>query len=206
MSGLPQQYRERVQTIAQHEMGHYIASRHFGFRTGNVSVQVDGLTSGHRGEATIELNVPIRSIAEVDEYLCRRIIILYAGALSEPLFTGAPVKKLGKPEQRKAVDIIRDPQSGGHVDHAKIRELRAVLRNVRFPDTPADALDTILEELDTLDKELWGRAIELVEQYYMTICGLAGNLTQRMTQMREKVTISAAELEALPAIQAIVPA
>ena len=205
MAELHFQYRQKVRRIAQHEMGHYIASRHFGFRTGDVSVQVDGLTSGHSGEAAIELNIPTRSVEEIDEYLCRRVIILYAGALSEPLFTGSPTKKIGEEECKEAVRVINDPQSGAATDHAKVRELRALLRNIRFPDTAPEQLGTIQQELDQLDQDLWSRSIALVDQYYSTICGLAGNLTARMTRMREKVTISAAELEALPAVAGIVP-
>ncbi|MGC1470353.1 MAG: hypothetical protein WA793_13345 [Sphingorhabdus sp.] len=202
---IEQQYLQRVRKIAQHEIGHYIASRHFGFTTGDVTVQVSGLTGGHRGGSTIELHTPLRTITEIDDYLCRRIIILYAGALSEPIFTGAPVKKIGEAELHEAVRIIKDPQSGAHNDHAKIRELRYLLRNIRFPDTPASDEGPVHAELDALDKELWQRAIDVVDKYYMTISGLAGNLTDRLTEHGAEIRVTSAELEKIPAVAEIVP-
>ena len=202
---ITQQYRQQVQRIAQHEMGHFIASRHFGFSTGDVTVQVDGLTQGHRGGASIDLHVPLRSIAEVDEYLCRRSIILYAGALSEPLRLSAPVKAIGEDEQREAVRVIEDPQSGAHIDHAKIRELRFLLRNIRFPETSPQDTGQIWRELDSLDTELWRRTIAVIDQHYETICGLAQNLTQRLTDFRQEVRITSDEVDQLPAVTAIIP-
>jgi len=205
MPTVSDQYRKRVQRIARHEMGHYIASRQFGFRTGDVSVQVDGLTGGHRGGATIELNRPVHSMDDIDEYLCQRIIILFAGALSEPLFAGAPVKAIGESENAEAVRVLDDPQSGAAFDHAKVRELRAVLRNIRHSDTKSEDTATILTELKAINDDLWGRAIKLVDRHYETICGLATNLTARLKREKEEIVIQAAELEALPAVVAITP-
>ncbi|MEO9130716.1 MAG: hypothetical protein ABI240_05860 [Sphingomonas sp.] len=205
MADIHPQYRELFLRIAQHEMGHYVVCRHFGFRTGFVSVQVDGLTSGHKGGAEMELNLPTRSLVDLEEYLWRRISVLYAGALSEPLFVGAPVKAITEDNQREAMRVIEDPQSGANVDHAKIRELRFILRNIRCPNTSVLDEKAILAELQALDEEAWSRTIKVVDQHYMTIVGLAGNMTQRLTKMREKVVMTAADLEAIPAVAAIQP-
>jgi hypothetical protein len=132
-------------------------------------------------------------------------MVLYAGALSEPLFKGAPTKEIGEAEQAEAVRVIKDPQSGAASDHAKIRELRTVLRNIRFVDTKPDDVDAVTKELEDLDNDLWGRTIKLVNRHYETICGLAINLASRMTREGEEVTIGAAELEKLGAVTAITP-
>jgi len=198
MAYIPPHYRERFQQIAQHEMGHYVASRHFGFRTGYVSVHVAPMGDGHKGGAAIELNVPIRSTQDLDDYLSQRIIVLYAGVLSEPLSNCAPVKKLDEKQNNKALNILSSPTSGAYDDHNKSCELRAILRNIRFPDTSSQDHEAIKGQLEGLEHEL-------VNLYYETICGLAANLTQRIRQVGDTVTIEAEELEALPAVQAIIP-
>ena len=87
----------------------------------------------------------------------------------------------------------------------KIRELRVLLRNIKFPDTGPEERDKILAELSMLDEELWAETIALIDQHYETICGLAGNLVERVKEIGDEVVISAAELEALQAIREIVP-
>src|SRR6185437_14391802 len=110
-----------------------------------------------------------RSLAEMDKYLCQRIIILYAGALSEPISSGSPTKTIGDREVEKAIEVIHNPKSGAASDHVKIQDLRAALRNIRFPDTDPGDTGKIERELYMLDKDLWGRTISLINRHYETI-------------------------------------
>ena len=198
-------YRDYFRKIAQHEMGHYVASRRLGFNTGDVSVQVTGINMGHSGEAVILPYEPLRSLGEIEQYLRRRIIVLFAGVLSETLFSAEPSRSVTEDNQAKAIEILEHPNSGAHVDYAKIRELRTVLRNLRFPETNPLDDGGVRKELQALSDELWGEAIELINEHFDLICGLAGNLTQRLTELKERVTITAAELEALPAVKKLKP-
>lgn len=204
MSDLPPFYRDRFRKIAQHEMGHYVLSRHFGFRTGEVSVRIDTFDS-HQGGAEIEPYASITSLDELQEHLLRRMAILYAGALSENLSPGSPTKKITKADTEAAVALIEDPRSGAYVDHSKIRELRALLRNVRFPDTDLSSDHRILAELEELDREAWTLAISVIDQHYMLVVSLAALMTDRLIQLRQKVVMTAAELEANPAVRSIEP-
>lgn len=198
-------YRDEFRKIAQHEMGHYVASRCLGFGTGDVSVQIITIGMDHRAESVIKLHEPLRSIDDVGHYLRRRIIVLYAGALAQTLFCASPAKCLSEVDVAKACDILEGPHSGAQGDHAKIRELRQILRNLRCPDTdPADER-AIKEELVALNNELWSEAVDLVNTNFDLICGLAGNLTQRLTGMKQKVTITGQELESLEGVQALKP-
>lgn len=205
MTDLPRHYRDKLTALAQHEMGHYVASRHFGFATGDVSIQADLHGQGHRGGSTIELNFPIESIGELDRYLTRRIIVLYAGAMSEPLFIGSPTKRMSDADQKKAVELSRDPKAGASIDFAKSRELRFLLRNIRHPRTDKSDNAAILSELRAIEDEVWLGTVAVVDQHYQTICGLASNLVSRHSAIGETISISAEELEGLQAVADIVP-
>jgi hypothetical protein len=57
-----------------------------------------------------------------------------------------------------------------------------------------------------LDKKLFSRAIELVEEHAGTIIGLATKLADRVQALNSAVTLEAAYLKGLPAVAQIAPA
>lgn len=199
---LPNHLSELARRVAQHEMGHYVIARAMGFRTGDVSIEIIGPIDGHRGTAAVTLPEPTGTIDDVQTYLERRVIVLYAGAAAETLpQQHSPSKKV---DQQRAMEIIRKLGQGAEQDHAKARELIHLLRNVLHSTT--DTLDDVAtqNELDVLDAKLFGRAVELVERYAEAIIGLGGNLSDRVTAPKVMVTLPAAELEALPGVKEII--
>uniref|UniRef100_A0A9E7ZJK2 Peptidase M41 domain-containing protein n=1 Tax=Bosea sp. NBC_00436 TaxID=2969620 RepID=A0A9E7ZJK2_9HYPH len=198
---LPDHLKELAQRVAQHEMGHYVVARAMGFRTGDVSVELTGPIDGHRGAAEITLPEPTGTMELIADYIARRVIVLYAGGAAETLpGDGAPSRAV---DVERAVDIIRNPGQGAEQDHAKVRELIQVLRNVTRADTDVSDTAKVQSELDELDGQLFGRAVELVEMHAATIVGLAGNLADRIRRIGERVTLTAAYLESLSAVQEI---
>ena len=194
--------KDLARRVAQHEMGHYVIARAMGFRTGDVSVEIIGPIDGHRGAATVMLPEPTGTIDEVRSYLERRVIVLYAGAAAETLpQQHSPSKRV---DVNRAIEILRKPGEGAEQDHAKVRELIHLLRNVQHSTT--DSLDDVVtqRELDVLDEKLFQRAVELVERYAEAIIGLGGNLSDRVTTPKQMVTLTAAELESLPAVTEII--
>lgn len=196
-------YRRKVQSVAQHEMGHYVVSRKFGFITGSVSVQVDAVGPGYRGSSQIALGVPIDSIAVLETYLLQRCIILNAGAIAEVLFDGSSEKKIGEEDEDRAIEILDDPASGAFIDRALDCELRALLRNVRHPATQAWDTDAITREMRAIQLEVWGKAVEIINQHYEIICVLASEVANRVAVEGERGVMSAKELEAHPTIAAM---
>ena len=168
-----QQYQlDRARTLAQHEMGHYVLATVMGFGTGEVTLELIG-HNGHKGGSTIHLAQPTADLDAVSNYLERRVIVLYAGALAETL---SPRQTLQRGvDNAKAVEIIHNSILGAEQDHAKAREAITLLRNIQNPDT-CDP-DEIQRQLSATGNRLWARATKLVEQFEDTIVGVAGALT-----------------------------
>jgi hypothetical protein len=171
---IPHHICDRARTVAQHEMGHYVVAKVMGFATEDVGIEVME-PNGHRGCATVRLAQPLQSLDAVSNYLERRVLVLYAGAMAETLHPDH-VPKSGV-DNEKAVKIIQGAL-GAEQDHAKAREAIHLLRNISHPDTYDES--EIQGQLDALDLRLWGRALELVEQFEETIVGVAGALTERL--------------------------
>lgn len=198
---LPHHLWPLARRVAQHEMGHYVVARALGFRTGDVSIEITGPFDGHYGGAAVTLPEPLSSLSDVQTYLERRVLVLYAGAAAETLPLSAPEKRV---DNDLAVKTIRNPEHGTEQDHAKARELIHVLRNISDPAAnPTDDIAT-QAQLDELDAKLWRRAVELVESYAETIVALGDNLATRVHKPKERVTLNAKYLESLPSVQKIV--
>jgi len=194
-----QHLRQNARPVAQHEMGHYVAARVLGFRTGEVSVTVQW-PDGHHGAATVTLPQSLSTLDDVRYYLRNRVQILYAGAAAETLPCNCTEKKV---DSEKAIKIINNPGNGAETDHAKARELIHLLRDMEHSD--CDVGDEVLVQcqLDNLSQELWNQAVALVELHADTIVGLAGNLSSRVQAPNEKIEITAQELENIPSVKAL---
>ena len=207
MKGMPAALRDYALQIANHEMGHYVVARALGFETGDVTLKVTmGLT--HHGGASITLTRSISSIDAMKEHLEARIMVLFAGAMAQTLPPKhSPEKRVDK---SKAAAILNG-EFGAEQDHAKIRELRYLLRNIAFPDTDPASSDSIIAELTDINDRLWLRTQQIVEELADTIIGLAGLLVERMVMVEQwgrpadtyEVVLAGEMLERLGPVQAI---
>ncbi|MGF6315322.1 peptidase M41 [Pseudomonas frederiksbergensis] len=207
MKSMPATLRDYALQIANHEMGHYVVARALGFETGDVTLKVTmGLT--HHGGASITLTRSISSIDAMKEHLEARIMVLFAGAMAQTLPPRhSPEKHVDK---SKAAAILKG-EFGAEQDHAKIRELRYLLRNITYPDTDPASSDSIIAELTEINDRLWLRTQQIVEELADTITGLAGVLVDRMVLVdlwgragdSYEVVLTGEVLEGLVPVQAI---
>lgn len=207
MKSMPAALRDYALQIANHEMGHYVVARALGFETGDVTLKVTmGLT--HHGGASITLTRSITSIEAMKEHLEARMMVLYAGAIAQTLpAKHSPEKRVDK---SKAAAILKG-EFGAEQDHAKIRELRYLLRNIAYPDTDPASSDSIIAELTDINDRLWLRTQQIVEELAETITGLAGLLVERMVIVEQwgrpadtyEVVLTGEVLERLGPVQAI---
>ena len=207
MKSMPAALRDYALQIANHEMGHYVVARALGFETGDVTLKVTmGLT--HHGGASITLTRSISSLDAMKEHLEARIMVLFAGAMAQTLPTmHSPEKRVDK---SKAAAILNG-EFGAEQDHAKIRELRYLLRNIAYPDTDPASSDSVIAELTEINDRLWLRTQQIVEELVDTITGLAGLLVERMVIVEQwgrgaetyEVVLTGGMLERLEPVQAI---
>lgn len=168
-------HRERALTVAQHEMGHYVLAKVMGFGTGGVTVELTGF-NGSRGASAIYLDQPVSDLDGVVNYLERRVLVLFAGALAEAL-SPIHIPKKGI-DQPKASEIFLGPNLGADDDHSKVREALRLLRNIQHRSQCGE--EEVEQQIREIANRLWARASELVERFEDTIVGLAGALSQRL--------------------------
>jgi hypothetical protein len=182
--------RDWIVPIAQHEVGHYVSARVLGFRTGPISLTVFDFNRAHHATAEITLFCALRDLQSIEDYLERRIIVLYSGALAESLSNG---------QVDNAIATESLTKGGAKSDFDKVRELIQTLRNIRFPDATIE--EEVQANLDALANQLWNKAGEIVTADSAIIEGLGRRLAGDLTHTNEKVTLSHDELEGLPVIR-----
>lgn len=187
---IPPHLRDTVELVARHEVGHMIAAKALGFRTGAVTVQITDLRGGYQGGAEITLGKPLRTVDAIVEYLGSRTVVLWAGALAETL------RGASEPDQGAACKCLRG--EGGKTDHAKACELVNLIRNLQHPETQNEA--KWQAEVDKIEKELWIRAVDVVTAERELICGIARRLAQMVKEVGPSYALSAQEIDVTPNI------
>ncbi|MGF1807930.1 hypothetical protein L4C31_22085, partial [Aliivibrio sifiae] len=71
--------------ILKHELGHWFASRHFGFNETYISIKVSNHSGGHRAYSQSWPTPDLPDLNSVCEFLEKRIVVLMAGAVSEAI-------------------------------------------------------------------------------------------------------------------------
>ena len=168
---LPLSLRQAGRCAAQHEMGHFVAGKALGFRTGSVSLKIDLM--GHTASAEVRLAEPIADLDALRSYLSRRIMVLMAGSIGETLDHA----KHDKPVDRAAAQkILMVKGFGAEDDFSKCRELIRVLRNVTLLSTnPLDGA-AVEAECAKIFEDLWAQAAALIERNATAVCCLASAL------------------------------
>lgn len=180
---------DRILRICRHEAGHYVLAREMGFNTNGIGVEFQ-VFRGHKGEAQLEPWFPnIESLAAMEDALERRIKVLYAGVIAESVVE----------EQYDSDYALNEWENGGgQMDHAKIRELTHVLRNVKYPKTTDQAI--IQTELDSISDALFRQTGDLVGTRFDLISGIAESMRRKI---KEYNTFYRLEEEEINNIQSI---
>lgn len=207
MKKMPPAIREHALQIANHEMGHYVVARALGFETGDVTLKVT-MDLRHQAGASIILMRSISSIEEMKEHLEGRLIVLFAGAMSQTLPAKHSARKLV--DKTKATTILNG-ELGAEQDYAKVRELRHLLRNISYPDTDPASSERITAELKEITDRVWLRTQQIVEALADTITDLGAVLVDGMVIVEQwgrpadtyEVVLTGEMLERLRPVQAI---
>jgi hypothetical protein len=174
--------KRRATPVAKHECGHYFVGRALGFNTRFCAVTINP-GRGHLGETEIILPAALRNIPDTLSYLERRVQVLYAGGLAEAL------NKKGV-DKREAIKHIHEASDQ---DHAKVKELSNIIRNLRHPDTLADGWQS---ELDAIDLELFDKSASVVLSERKHIETIALRLVREVKAYNVRVELSAYIIDA----------
>lgn len=196
---LPDHLRVRARKIARHEFGHYVTARLMGFRVGQVSIELTGEFEGQRGETAINLTNNLHSLDDARSYLERRVLVLYAGAISEVL----PLNRSSNFDNEEAINIFNNPGLGAEQDRTKVVELIHALRNISYTTTDISDEAATQANLSELTDRLWKKATELVHEYASTIGGLADNLAGQVTGLKQRAVLTASYLDSLAGVKTL---
>lgn len=171
-------------------------ARACGFKTDGISVTIfNPSKGGHSAGAVTFLNVDLSDTANVLNYLRGRVLSLYAGVLAQALGFGT-----GVIDHEKATQYLKE---GGNTDHAKVRELVNMIRNIEHG--AEENASTCNEQLAAIDLEMWNEASKLVAQEHKLIEGLGANLAQRVTHADVEYTLEEAAISELPSMKSRFP-
>lgn len=161
----PQDLKQFTCQKLRHEYGHLVVARLLGFETGEVVIQVFPEDRQHKAWSEIFLGMPLRTTAEIANFLERRIVILFSGAMSE-----APcAEEVGG----SYVEQICFKLDGAGGDESKIREFIAVHQNITKPDQTDPV--AISQGRESLYHELRDRAAQFVQNEFELIAELAAD-------------------------------
>ncbi len=183
--------RDRIRKICTHEAGHYVVAKELGFTTDGISASFK-MRDGHSGSAVILPRTPgIVDLITLEHYLERRIQVLYAGVLAEAMsidgnFDGEYATKNWE-------------TGGGMNDHAKIRELGQVLRNIKFPISVDE--ESVNKELAELNDTLGKKAGQLVVKRLELIHGIGGSLAEKVLEYDVMYEMNEVELNGIPMVR-----
>jgi hypothetical protein len=181
--------RYNAAALCRHEAGHHVVARLSSFRVGSIRLQVDLFGGRRSGHSEVILASAVKCMAEVGNYLEKRVKILYAGAAAEAL-------KGKRVDQTSAIEILHN--AGGESDWARARDCVQLLRNIRSPQTTTN--DEIQHQLDELDQMLWSETVEMVERCAEVIGRLAAMMESKITP-NQPITISEEEIEAVEGVK-----
>lgn len=182
---------DRIRKVCNHEAGHYILAREMMFNTHGISASFS-FPQGHSGSSGCEPWSPsIQSIQDIENYLERRVKVLYAGVIAEAMDID------GNYNSDYALKEWRN--GGGKDDYSKFRELIQVLRNIRHPETIDEA--EAQKQLDNIDQELIQKTGEIVYNRIELIHGIGDSLFRKVQNYNTEYQLTEKEIVQIPMIK-----
>jgi hypothetical protein len=147
--------RKSTTDVLRHEFGHLVAARDQGFTTGEVELKPT------TGAAVINIIPSLKDLQDVQQFLAKRIRVLYAGVLAQSLVRS----KINTVVANTFLDTTAPN------DYAKLRELVRTLAGIEHHD--ATDYDDFEAKMKGTNDRLYGDAIKIVETNAELIVDLA---------------------------------
>jgi len=179
---------------ARHECGHLIAAKALCFQTGGIVIESDKLG------AQIDLHFSCANIAEVSDFLMRRVQVLYAGAIARTL----QGRKIDLAQCRLLFD--GPPPNGGTAAHdfAKLKELLRLWIAIRYPNSTLELFGRKLKKAELVLSEATAKLViaEATIIHDLTAEFMKLYTSYMRTHMNStRFEMTKAEIDALPSIR-----
>jgi hypothetical protein len=190
-AAVPDDLKTFARQKLRHEYGHLISARILGFQTGEVGLKLFPENREHEAWSEIFINTPLLTTDDIAEFLERRIVVLFCGAMAE-----APcADDVGG----DYVEQICFKSDGGSRDEGKIHEFIALHQNIRRPDQ----IDPVAISAGrrSLYMTLRGRGADLIFEEFELIDGLAADHVEHLMPVTRgwSWALRKQDVDALPA-------
>ncbi|MEK8047089.1 hypothetical protein [Ideonella margarita] len=167
---------QRKLEICHHEAGHWVIAQAVGFEVDDITVTLfkDGKHITASGSATVFPRLEIKSVEAVEEYLVKRIVVLFSGVISESIAI----------ENRNEFTARELLKTNGIDDARSANELLQILRGVRFPGRITIDESRQLAEVQT---ECWQLANALIEENQDKIRRVARGMALNVSALNKPV-------------------
>jgi len=175
-------FKETLIKVLKHELGHWLVARHLGFAVGDIEISVHKLEEKKRGANQYVQNgssrvIPepmIKSFDDLQNYLDKRIQVLYAGVLAQ-------IHGQGLNEQEVGAVIALDAPG----DQKTIEELAILVQGwIREDNMDSDTLDEKTNEFITAS---WEKSQACIAELYPKIEKMAAHMARAFIPGRQNI-------------------
>lgn len=160
--------RKETVDVLRHEFGHLVVAKSQGFTTGEVKLQPT------RAGAIIEIVPSFKTKEDVEDFLEKRLRVLYAGALAQSL-------NRGKVNTVVANKYLAETATD---DYSKAREIARTLAGIKYHD--ATSYDDFEQKLGKMNERFYKDAMKLVEKNAELIVDLSVFGYQKIEEAQRK--------------------
>lgn len=175
--------------VMRHELGHWLMSRHVGFRAGAIEITIyrDDQKGGkhqyrQEGSSMVFTAPVVKNVDDLKEYLENRFQVLYAGIAAQIHGQKMSPEESGRIMEMDAANDLRI-----------IRELAPMLRGMLYG--PEQTSEITEEQIYELTVPIWERTLSQIEELYPKIDGMAKILVPFIQKHGAKYPFSVSLIE-----------
>lgn len=170
--------------VCHHEAGHWVIAQEMGFEATDITITIhkDGELITTSGSATVFPRLEANSIEAIEEYLIKRIAVLFSGVISQAIV-------IENKDKDTACNLLK---TNGLDDARSTNELLQILRGIRFP---GKVTGDELSQINEIQTECWKKADALIEQNKERIQRVARGMASKIQSLNRPMKFSKSMLQ-----------
>lgn len=169
---------QTLNRVIHHELGHWLMTRHFGFKAGEIGVSWFSPTD-IRGTSHIEPfpTTRLTTATDIEQHIFKRIVVLCAGVAVEMELKSKDIKRSLVEREASYVYEHGVMDATGLNDKAKVEELLYILCGMRYEPTNDDSLRS--DQAHEIFTEAFDKAREIFEGMLEKLYEMAALMRKR---------------------------